>query len=175
MSTAHQAPAPETGRVARLFSRLRGTQENVTEAVAARVNATVLPDDDPRALAEQVIVVERAIDRAGGTLPAEGTVIARLITDGARQILATADDGRLDIHGRVALNGLLRDYLPTTLARFDGARRADADDARRQLLEQLESMRQSVQHSLAAVRDDDARALEAQSIFLATKFTEGDL
>ncbi|MFC8596839.1 hypothetical protein [Isoptericola sp. NPDC057191] len=168
--------ASGSGVVGRLVSRFRS---RVADPVAERVNTAVRPDDDPAALLAQVGVVECEIDRLGGVLPAEGTVLARLVTDGARQVLRSAHEDRLDIHGRVALNALLRDYLPTTLTRYVSARRAGGDagaaawDA--QLADQLEAMRESVQQSLAAVLDDDVRGLEAQGIFLRTKFAGADL
>ncbi|QAY70737.1 hypothetical protein [Xylanimonas protaetiae] len=174
MSTSGPQPAPSApGVVSRLVSRLRS---QVAEPVTARVQAAAEEPDSPAALVRQVATVEKAVDQSSGALPPEATVLARLVTDGARQILRSGSDGGLDIHARISLAAVLRDYLPTTIARYlDAARSSEVIDVERQLVEQLGLMRQSVLETLAAVLDDDVRALEVQGAFLRTKFAAADL
>ena len=174
MSTADPAASAESpGVVGRLLSRWRS---RVADPVAQRVEETVRADDDPVVLMQRVGTVEQEIDRLGGVLPPQATVLARLVTDGAREILRPALQGGLDIQGRIGLDALLRDYLPTTLTRYVGARRAGATDAvDRDLVEQLEAMRSFVQETLVAAREDDVLAHEVQGVFLRTKFAGSDL
>ena len=79
--------------------------------------ATEVPDS-PTALAAEVFRVNRFVNASAGQLPGEGVVAARRITDTIGTVLHTTRDRDLDIHARVSLNGILRDYLPTTLRTF---------------------------------------------------------
>lgn len=132
------------------------------------------PDAVP-ALRVRLAALVREVDAAGGDLPTEGVVVARQVTDLAAQVLRRDD---LGIHARVALAAVVDDYLPTTLRTYLAARRSpDADPGAlaRTLLDQLGVLRGSLHETVAAVADDDLRALEAQGIFLGARFTGSDL
>jgi hypothetical protein len=97
-------------------------------------------------------------------------------------VLHTTRDRDLDIHARVSLNGILRDYLPTTLRTFlalDPATRntprAGGKTPTAALEEQLDFLLGSATDVLTAVRNDDANALVAQGSFLRTKFARSEL
>jgi hypothetical protein len=143
---------------------------------AAAVADSLQESDSPAAMSRQLRVLVGEINRSAGNLPAEGVVLARQITDLADEVLRQAEVHPMNIHARVSLNAVIRDYLPTTLRAFVAASRSDTSDAPgRQLTEQLVVLRDSVRDTVAAQRDDDVRALEAQGIFLSTKFAGSDL
>jgi hypothetical protein len=138
--------------------------------------------DSPAALAAEVFRVNRFINSSAGQLPGEGVVAARRITDTIGTVLHTTRDRDLDIHARVSLNGILRDYLPTTLRTFlalDPATRGEprhgGKTPKEALEEQLDFLLDSATEVLAAVRNDDANALVAQGSFLRTKFGRSEL
>lgn len=144
--------------------------------------------DSPSALARELVVVERSINAGAGQLPTAATVTARRVTDIVDAVLRSAraggpdGPGDLDIHARVSLNGILRDYLPTTLRRYlalDPATRTapgptgqTPSDA---LTEQLDFLFDAATEVLDAVRHNDANALVAQGNFLRTKFAGSEL
>jgi len=143
--------------------------------------ATEVPDS-PSALAAEVFRVNRFINASAGQLPGEGVVASRRITDAIGTVLHTTRDRDLDIHARVSLNGILRDYLPTTLRTFlalDPATRntprAGGKTPTAALEEQLDFLLGSATDVLTAVRNDDANALVAQGSFLRTKFARSEL
>ncbi|PJI95110.1 hypothetical protein [Luteimicrobium subarcticum] len=149
--------------------------------------ATIAPDS-VAGLRRRLDADVREVNAAAGEAPGEVVVVARQILDMADDVLRHADvesdpvGGGIDIHGRVALDAILRDYLPTTFRTYLAARRADAatggHDAAalvRQIHEQVAALRVSLTETLAALRDDDLRALEIQGAFLRTKFTGSDL
>jgi hypothetical protein len=129
------------------------------------------------------------INAASGELPGEGVVLARRVTDLAGEALRRSSDDGMNIHARVALHAVLTDYLPTTVRGYVAARRAaggsgaggsgtgptERAELDRQLVEQLTTLHDTVRESVAALRDDDVRALEVQGIFLRDKFTGADL
>ncbi|GII99921.1 hypothetical protein CLV28_2999 [Sediminihabitans luteus] len=143
---------------------------------AAAVADTVQEPDSPAAMSRHLRVLVGEINRSAGSLPPEGVVLARQITDLTGEVLRQSEVHAMNIHARVSLNAVIRDYLPTTLRTFVAATRADTSDApARQLTEQLVALRDSVRETVAALRDDDVRALEAQGMFLSTKFGGLDL
>lgn len=138
--------------------------------------------DSPAALAAELFRVNRFINASAGQLPGEGVVASRRITDTVATVLHTTRDRDLDIHARVSLNGILRDYLPTTLRTFlalDPATRntprAGGKTPTAALEEQLDFLLGSASDVLTAVRNDDANALVAQGSFLRTKFAHSEL
>jgi hypothetical protein len=138
--------------------------------------------DSPAALAAELFRLNRFINASAGQLPVEGVVAARRITDTVGTVLHSTRDRDLDIHARVSLNGILRDYLPTTLRTFlalDPSTRATPKAGGRTpaeaLDEQLGFLLDSATEVLAAVRNDDANALVAQGSFLRTKFAHSEL
>ena len=138
--------------------------------------------DSPTELAAEMFRLNRFINSCAGQLPAAGVVAARRITDTVAAVLHTTRDRDLDIHARVSLNGILRDYLPTTLRTYLALDPATRDRARAggltpsaALEEQLDFLLGSAAEVLTAVRNDDANALAAQGSFLRTKFGHSEL
>src|SRR5882672_2115133 len=84
-------------------------------AVPGEANAS---DDSPEALRNGLEQLVRYINRHSGRLPVETVVICRRVTDVVREIIDSADVRALDIHAVVAVQSLMRDYLPTTLGTF---------------------------------------------------------
>jgi hypothetical protein len=157
---------------------LFGRQPETAEAPAAR---TAEPDS-PAELAAEMFRLNRFINSSAGQLPTASVVAARRITDTVATVLHTTRDRELDIHARVSLNGILRDYLPTTLRTYLALDPATRDRARpgaatptAALEEQLDFLLGSAAEVLTAVRNDDANALAAQGSFLRTKFGHSEL
>ncbi len=157
-----------------LFGR---QQDAPNVATAARAEP-----DSPTELAAEMFRLNRFINASAGQLPAAGVVAARRITDTVASVLHTTRDRDLDIHARVSLNGILRDYLPTTLRTYLSLDPATRDRERHgsvtptvALEEQLEFLLGSASEVLIAVRNDDANALAAQGSFLRTKFGHSEL
>jgi hypothetical protein len=149
---------------------------------APRTTPVVDVPDSPAALAAELFRVNRFINSSAGQLPGEGIVAARRITDTIGTVLHATRDRDLDIHARVSLNGILRDYLPTTLRTFLALDPATRNQARpgsktptAALEEQLDFLLDSATEVLSAVRNDDANALVAQGSFLRTKFGRSEL
>jgi len=160
-----------------LFGR---RQEEPGTQPAAR-SATEVPDS-PTALAAELFRVIRSINASAGQLPTEATVLARRITDTVGTVLYATRDRELDIHARVSLNGILRDYLPTTLRAYLALDPATRDQPRVAgpsptvaLGQQLDALLDGAIEVLTAVRNDDANSLVAQGNFLRTKFGRSEL
>ena len=142
--------------------------------------------DSPAALARELVVVNRLVNASAGQLPTSATVTARRVTDTVDAVLlSTLDSGggrELDIHARVSLNGILRDYLPTTVRRYLAldpatrtAPRPTGQTAADALAEQLDFLLDAATEVLDAVRHNDANALMAQGNFLRSKFAGSEL
>src|SRR6478736_5048890 len=78
----------------------------------------VQEEDSPAALAALRFQANRLINASAGQLPVAAVVAARRVTDVVDTVLYTTRDRDLDIHARVSINGILRDYLPTTLKAY---------------------------------------------------------
>lgn len=159
---------------------LFGRQQNQQGPQPVSQSAEV--PDSPTALAAELYRLNRFINASAGQLPGEGVVAARRITDTVGLVLHSTRDRDLDIQARVALNGILRDYLPTTLRTFlalDPASRNQPPPGGKTptaaLEEQLQFLLGSATEVLTAVRNDDADALVAQGSFLRTKFARSEL
>ncbi len=157
---------------------LFGRQQDAPDPAAA---PTAEPDS-PAELAAEMFRLNRFVNASSGQLPAASVVAARRITDTVATVLHTTRDRDLDIHARVSLNGILRDYLPTTLRTYLALDPATRDVARpgaptptAALEKQLEFLLGSASEVLTAVRNDDANALAAQGSFLRTKFGHSEL
>ncbi len=138
--------------------------------------------DSPGELAAELFRLNKFINASAGRLPAPAVVAGRRITDVVGAVLHTTRDRDLDIHARVSLNGILRDYLPTTLRTYLALAPATVDQPTRDgrtpttaLEEQLDFLLDSASEVLTAVRDHDANALAAQGSFLRTKFGRSEL
>lgn len=131
----------------------------------------------------QELILE--INSSAGDLPTIGVVLARAVTDMVREVLTSGDADRLDIGVRVAINGTLTDYLPGSIRAYVGAVRAagPADRSRSEraasatdaLVEQLTTLRRSVEQLADASRARDMSALQVHGRFLEDKFGESEL
>lgn len=171
------------GLLSRLFDpdgssgRLRGQAQTRFDAVSQAV--TDPSGDSVEALLRknQTLILE--INSSAGDLPTIGVVLARAVTDTVREVLTSGEADRLDIGVRVAINGTLTDYLPGSIRAYVGAVRAAADDAEARatdaLVEQLTTLRHSVEQLAEASRMRDMQALQVHGRFLQDKFGESDL
>lgn len=143
---------------------------------------TAPEEDSPQALAALRFSANRFINASAGQLPVEAVVAARRVTDVVDTVLFTTRDRDLDIHARVSINGILRDYLPTTLKAYLALDPSLRDRPRptgitptAALIEQLDFLLSSASEVLGAVQHDDANALVAQGNFLRSKFGQSEL
>ncbi|RYG76442.1 hypothetical protein EU513_12070 [Yimella sp. RIT 621] len=137
-------------------------------------------DDVPSLLRHnQSLVLE--INQSAAHLPGLGVVLARSVTDTVRTVLTSPEANMLDISVRVAIFGVLTDYLPSTIRTYVGASRAAAPGspemaaADDQLVEQLTALRRSVGELAEASRMRDVQALQVHGRFLESKFGQSDL
>jgi len=134
-------------------------------------------------LAASLAELIRTINHRSGRLPVEAVVVARHVTDVLAEIIdGIADDAVPDVQAVVAVRGIVRDYLPTTLDRFlalDPATAArplpDGRTPAEQLAGQLDDLATAAGDVLTALRARDASDLVAQGSFLHTKFSRSDL
>ena len=126
--------------------------------------------------------VVRFINANAGKLPVEAVVVARRAADSIRSVIDTADDRALDIHAVVSVNGIIGDYLPTTLRSYLNLDPRITDQVgpsgrtpRAALREQLDALSDAADDLLRATREHDVDALFSQGNFLRTKFTRSDL
>ena len=119
-----------------------------------------------------------------GKLPVESIVVtAREITDTIREVIATSStDRELDIYAIVSINGIVDDYLPTTLRAYLNldphlTERVGPSGRtpRAALREQLDALATGAADLLEAAQAHDVDALSTQGNFLQTKFSRSDL
>lgn len=159
----------------------RRVRDSVAEPHAAPPAASAA-EDDPAQLRATLFTVNRFVNQNAGQLPEPAVVLSRLITDTVREVLDTAEMRPLDIHTTISIQGIISDYLPTTLRQYLALNQAQRLLPRatgltpvQSLREQLEAMLGAAYAVLVASRDADADALMAQGTFLRTKFTRSDL
>lgn len=145
------------------------------------------PDDPeasetPAALRARLVALVRLINSRAGRLPVESVVSALTVTDTLGEVIDVADEDRLDIHALVSLQGILDDYLPTTLRTYLALEPSATEVARpsgltprASLLEQIDALWLAASDLLIATRARDADALLTQGSFLRTKFSGSDL
>jgi hypothetical protein len=139
-------------------------------------------DDSPDALRRRLWELVRFVNRNAGKLPVEAVAGAREVTDIVHEVIATADDHELDVYAVVQVNGIVGDYLPTTLRAYL-ALDPDLTDRvgpsgrtpRAALREQLDSLAGAAEDLLRAAQAHDVDALFTQGNFLRTKYTRSDL
>jgi hypothetical protein len=139
-------------------------------------------DDDPATLRVELARLNRFINQNSGQLPGESVVTARRVTDVLREVIDTSEIRPLDIYAVISVQGILRDYLPTTLRSFLALDDAQLTVARpsgrtpiQSLQEQLEALLDAATSVLTAAQAQDADALLSQGSFLRTKFSGSDL
>lgn len=161
------------GSSGRLRGQARARFDSVGQAVADPSG------DSVQALLRknQSLILE--VNSSAGDLPTIGVVLARAVTDTVREVLTSGEAERLDIGVRVAINGTLTDYLPGSIRAYVGAVRASGPDAEERatdaLVEQLTTLRRSVEQLADASRARDMQALQVHGRFLQDKFGESDL
>ena len=139
-------------------------------------------EDSPAKLRQRLWELVQFINRSAGRLPVEATVMSRQITDTLREVIETSDDHDLDVYAVVQINGIVGDYLPTTLRTYVNLDPGITDRVgpsgrtpRAALHEQLEALRSAADDLLQATHAHDVDALFTQGSFLRTKFTGSDL
>jgi hypothetical protein len=139
-------------------------------------------DDSPDALRRRLWDLVQLVNRSAGQLPVEAVVLSRKVTDTIREVIETSTDHQLDIYAIVQVNGIVGDYLPTTLRAYLNLDPRLADQVapsgrtpRAALREQLDALHSAAKDLLEATHARDANALFAQGNFLRTKFTGSDL
>jgi hypothetical protein len=139
-------------------------------------------EDSPAKLRLRLWELVQFVNRGAGKLPIEAVVIARQITDTVREVIETSHDRDLDAYAVVQVNGIVGDYLPTSLRSYLNLDPAITEQAgqsgrtpRGALREQLEALRSAAEELLEATRAHDVDALFTQGSFLRTKFTRSDL
>ncbi|HZC71124.1 MAG TPA: hypothetical protein VE442_10535 [Jatrophihabitans sp.] len=139
-------------------------------------------EDSPDKLRLRLWELVRFVNRSAGRLPVEAVVLSRQITDIIRAVIETSDDHDLDVYAVVQINGIVSDYLPTTLRTYvnldpELTERVGPSGRtpRAALREQLESLRSAAADMLHAAQEHDVDALFTQGSFLRTKFTGSDL
>ncbi|WP_375478434.1 hypothetical protein [uncultured Jatrophihabitans sp.] len=140
------------------------------------------PEDNPEALRRRLWELVQFINRNAGKLPVAAVVAAREVTDTVREVIATSADHDLDVYAVVQINGIVADYLPTTLRAYLSL---DPDLTERvgpsgrtplaALREQLDSLVGAAEDLLDATQAHDVDALFTQGNFLRTKYTRSDL
>jgi len=141
------------------------------------------PDPDaPEALLHRLWEQIQFVNRSSGSLPNDAIVVARRITDTLREVIDTAKDRALDAHAVAQVNGIVGDYLPTTLRTYLALDPSVTDKPlatgrtpRAALVEQLDALMTAASELLSATRDNDVNMLLSQGSFLRTKFTRSDL
>ena len=139
-------------------------------------------EDAPDKLRLRLWELVRFVNRSAGRLPVEAVVVSRQITDIIREVIETSGDRDLDVYAVVQINGIVGDYLPTTLRTYlnldpDLTDRVGPSGRtpRAALREQLEALRSAANDMLRATQEHDVDALFTQGNFLRTKFTRSDL
>lgn len=138
--------------------------------------------DSPDALRLRLWELVQLINRSAGRLPVEAVVVARRTADTLREVIDTSADRALDVYAVVSINGIVGDYLPTTLRGYLALDPTVAErpgpsgrTPRDALLEQVDSLAGAARELLQATQAHDVDALFSQGNFLRTKFTRSDL
>jgi len=139
-------------------------------------------EDAPDELRRRLWELVQFINRNAGQLPVEAVVLARRVTDRIREVIETSADRPLDVYAVVQVNGVVNDYLPTTLRAYlaldpavTGSAGPSGRTPREALREQLEALGDAADELYEAARAHDVDALFSQGNFLRTKFTRSDL
>ncbi len=137
------------------------------------------PDDAPEKLLERQWQLVRFINANAGSLPVEAVVFSRGITDTIRDVIETGD---LDVYTIVSINGIVNDYLPTTLRTYlnldpslTEREGPSGRTPRAALREQLDALSSAADDVLQAAQAHDVDAIFTQGNFLRTKFSRSDL
>ena len=150
---------------------------------AGAAPAPPAPDPDaPEALLRRLWELIQFINRSAGELPGNALVVSRRITDTLREVIDTSGERELEAHAVAQINGIVGDYLPTTLRTYlalDPSLTSKVLPSGRTpqaaVAEQLDALWSAARDLLTATRANDVNALLSQGSFLRTKFTRSDL
>jgi excinuclease UvrABC helicase subunit UvrB len=138
--------------------------------------------DSPDLLRQRLWELVQFINRNAGKLPVEAVVMSRQITDTIREVIETSTDRDLDVYAVVSINGIVGDYLPTTLRTYLNLDPALTErpgpsgrTPRTALREQVDALASAAAELLHATQEHDVDSLFTQGNFLRTKFTRSDL
>jgi hypothetical protein len=140
-------------------------------------------EDTPESLDGHLRELVVFVNRNAGKLPVEAVVVAREITDTIGEVIEAAfRDGHPDVYAIVSINGIVGDYLPTTLRTYlnlDPRLTVQVGPSgrtpRAALREQLDALASAATDLLRAAQAHDVDALSTQGNFLQTKFSRSDL
>jgi hypothetical protein len=139
-------------------------------------------NDSPDKLRLRLWELVQFINRNAGKLPVEAVVVSRQLTDTIRELIETSQERELDVYAVVSINGIVSDYLPTTLRTYLNLDPSVTErpgpsgrTPREALGEQVESLALAADELFQATQAHDADRLFSQGNFLRTKFTRSDL
>jgi len=163
------------------FRRVFG--EGDADESGARPDQSASADDDsPDALRRRLWSLVQFVNANAGRLPVDAVVVAREIADTVARVIDTSADHNLDIYAVVQINGIVGDYLPTTLRSYLTLDPAITDrpaatgrTPREALRDQLADLQSAADDLLTAAQSHDADALFSQGNFLRTKYSRSDL
>lgn len=170
------------GLLSRIFDP-DGSTANHRGSTAASLVDTVAQGgaetDSVPALTQQSQALVLEINRSAAEVPGIGVVLARAVTDTIGDVLRAPDADKLDLSVRVAMHGVLTDYLPGSIRAYVGAVRSGGPEAREAatdaLVDQLMTLRDSVGQLAEASRARDMQALQVHGRFLEDKFGGSEL
>jgi hypothetical protein len=159
----------------------RNGKDDAPPADHAPVDGTDADDSPEKLLGRQWELV-RFINHSAGKLPVEAVVIARGITDTIRWVIDTGVERDLDVYAIVSINGIVNDYLPTTLRAYLALDPAlttrpgpSGRTPRAALREQLDALSSAADDLYQATQAHDVDEIFTQGNFLRTKFSRSDL
>lgn len=120
--------------------------------------------------------------RKGGQLPVAALPQLGRIEDLLLPLLDHLTRNPPSVDEEIAVQGLVTDYLPTTLNAYTGLNRhfaetpgADGRTPGDHLMEQLATLERAAHDLSHAIYTHDAQELQTQGRFLSTKFSQSDL
>jgi hypothetical protein len=139
-------------------------------------------DDSPDALRRRLWDLVQFVNASAGRLPVDAVVAAREVADTVARVIDTSADRDLDIYAVVQINGIVGDYLPTTLRSYLSLDPSLTDQPapsgrtpRVGLREQLADLQRAADDLLTAAQAHDVDSLFSQGNFLRTKYSRSDL
>jgi hypothetical protein len=152
------------------------------EADDPSVPAEPVPTSFVDRMAQQLDRLRWQARSAGARLPIEALPQLGRVEDVLVPLLHHLEANPPSIDEEIAVEGLLTDYLPTTLTtylnlnpRFAAEPRADGRTPGDDLVDQLRTLETAATDLSRAIYAHDAQDLQAQGRFLQTKFDRSDL
>lgn len=145
--------------------------QSAPQQVVENVQSVVLAEDDLPNIAAASREASTLVYSVSNELPMLGFIHALSVIDMVDGAVKLGVD---NLHARISLSAVVRDYLPTSIKTYVAAKRA-GHDAPDDLVEQMSSLSSAVSDVLDSIRRNNSGAMEAQSIFLRNKFSGSDL